>query len=131
MGNLLEKLKDKLMRAQLALEIPLARRRGIAARKYWEKIKDQTEEGLHLAGFVREDLNNEFGDYQYVYRLDSRKFVVDINYDGGGGTFKGYDARGKCFCDENLKFRITTKTPPSYIARLLSGLLWPYMEGGL
>ena len=59
MGNLLEKLKDKLMRAQLALEIPLARRRGIAARKYWEKIKDQTEEGLRLAGFVREDLNME------------------------------------------------------------------------
>lgn len=131
MGNWLKKLKENVIRAQLALEIPLARRRGIAARKYWEKIKDQTEEGLRLAGFVREDLNNEFGDYQYVYRLDSRKFVVDINCDGDGGTFKGYDARGKCFCDENLKFRITTKTPPSYIARRLSGLLWPYVEGGL
>ena len=51
MGNWLKKLKENVIRAQLALEIPLARRRGIAARKYWEKIKDQTEEGLRLAGF--------------------------------------------------------------------------------
>ena len=131
MGKLLEKLKDKLMRVRIDLEIRRTRRPGVAARTYWEKIKDQTEEGLRLAGFVREDLHNEFGDYRYVYRLDSRKFVVDINYDGDGGTFKGYDARGKCFCDENLKFRITTKTPPGYIARRLSGLLWPYVEGGL
>ena len=120
MGKLLEELKDML-----------ARRRGIAAGKYWEKIKDQTEEGLRLAGFVREALNSEFGDYRYVYRLDSRKFVVNINCDGDGGTFNGYDAEGKCFCDENLKFRITTKTTPGYIAHRLSGLLWSYVEGGL
>ena len=89
MGNWLKKLKEKVIRAQLALEIPLARRRAVAVKKYWEKIKDQTEEGLRLAGFVREDLNIEFGDYRYVYRLDDRKFVVDIKYDGVGGTFMG------------------------------------------
>lgn len=31
MGNWLKKLKENVIRAQLALEIPLARRRGIAA----------------------------------------------------------------------------------------------------
>ena len=40
MGNWLKKLKENVIRAQLALEIPLARRRGIAARKYWEKMSE-------------------------------------------------------------------------------------------
>ena len=30
------------------------------------------EDGVRLADFVRYNLNNDFGDYQYVYRFDSR-----------------------------------------------------------
>ena len=30
------------------------------------------EDEVRLADFVRYDLNNDFGNYQYVYRFDSR-----------------------------------------------------------
>lgn len=104
------------------------RRRAIAERKFWEKIKDNVEEGLRLAGFKKEYCERGISDYEYVRYIDNRKFSVEIFENGKGGYLHGFE-NGKRICRDEIKFRITKKTPPSYIAGRIGFMMFPYEDG--
>ena len=112
------------------LEIAMLRRKAVAERKFWKKIEDNVEKGLHLAGFEKECCDRGIRDHEYNRYIGNRKFTVEIFENGEGGFLHGFE-NGQRICRDELKFKITAKTPPEYIASRLAMYLFPYEEGGL
>ena len=110
MGNWLKKLKEKVIRSQFALEIPLARRQGIAARK--------------------QIIKSNFSDFELPFEDGLIDALVECTENFSGADLKGFaqKVKRKAFasnakiCDRALFQECLSGIYPSSNADLMSNI---------